>query len=224
MGLFTKPIMTTPFITNEEFTSLVPGLDVSQYSSATISGMLAQATRIVEKYLDYSLAFEAGKVEKVRGIVDNFNDIQVWPTKMPLRALNSVAIVKGTFSSNLTLSNNNQETFDIVDERYAVISSSQVALQSVSIINYSTLRRVPFYLEVNYDAGYYMYDRPEDIMFVVAQVARNMFVGNINVTGASELSQGAVTIKYAKTTTHNGSQYLTTDLMGLLEDYRTMVR
>ncbi len=216
--------MTTPFISTEEFEALVPELDTSGYTSTTISGMLAQATKLVENYLDYSLAFEAGKTEKVRGIIDNHGDIIIYPSKLPLRALNSAAIVKGRFNSAITLSSGGLDNYDIIDDRTAVIGGSQIALQSVSIINYAALRQSTFYLSINYDAGFEMNDRPEDLMFVVAQVARNMFVHNINVTGASELSQGAVTIKYQRTTGQNSNDFLNESLKAILDEYKSVVR
>ena len=210
--------MTQAFVSEAELRAAAPELDLSRYTSQTISGMLTTATVLAENFLNYSLAFES-KVEKARGLVDSNGDIFIFPKKRPIRSLESVVLSKGRFTSNITLSANGENFYDIVDDSKIIISSSQISLQSVSIIDWSALRFTTFFMNITYTAGYYPYDRPQDIVEAVLLYARDLFARSQNSSGASEISQGAVSIKYADT---KGKSDFVKDAELILQGYQAV--
>lgn len=211
--------MTTAFISQAEFEAANPQVDLSRYTSTTISGMLVTATVMAENFLDYSLAFEAGKTEKRAGIVGVGGDLWVFPSKRPIRALNSMAVVKGSFNANLTLSNQDQNYYDIIDDSKIIVSSTEIALQQYSILNFQALRGSNFFVTINYDAGYLPYDRPQDIVEAVMLYARDLFSRASNTSGASEISQGALSIKYTDT---KGKSDFIKDAESILQNYQVV--
>lgn len=207
---------TIAFVTEAELRASAPQLDLSAYDTPTISGMLLAATVMAENFLNYSLAFET-KTEKVRGVVGTDGDLIIFPNKRPVLAFHSAAIKKGGFSANLTLSSGGKDFYDIIDDSKVVISSYQVSLQQVSIISWAALRQSSFFLEISYDCGFPMDDRPADIIQAVLLYARELFARERNQSGASEISQGALTIKYSDS---KGKSDFIKDAEAILMDYK----
>ena len=56
------------YITTTEFANYNPELDLSNYTDATISGMITRASAYMDNYLQYSLVTEAITGEKTEAV------------------------------------------------------------------------------------------------------------------------------------------------------------
>lgn len=211
--------MTTNFITTAEFREMNPTLDLSRYESdTTLSGVITRATAKVEDYLGYTLSYEAGINEKVMGLVNTNNDISVFPSKYPVRSVTSASIVKGSFNATINLTTSNYDMPSAKDE--IVFSGSSISLDTVTLLDLEGLRLSDFYLDFTYSAGYYMYDRPQILIDAVNLYAKDEISRSLNQSGASELRQGAVTIKYSSS---KGESDFIQDAKGLLSSLKRVV-
>jgi hypothetical protein len=209
--------MTIAFVSNDEFRAATPGLDLSQYTETTLSGVLLRATARAERFLEYSLPFESISSEKAEGEITSLGELIVFPRKYPVRTVSAVSIVKGSFSSALTLDN-----YDIPSRADEIVfSTADIELQNFSVIDFDQLRNEDFYVVISYTAGYYMYDRPQDLIDAIILMARDEVARNLNPGGASEIKQGAVTIKYKdKTDIQDGKSDLVRDAEAILQTYK----
>ncbi len=205
--------MTINFVSVAEFKSASVGLDLSKYTDTTISGVLTRSTAKAEKFLGYTLPKETITNEKTEGQINPDRDFVVAPKKIPVSSLSALTIRKGTFQATVTLvDGNNRNRFDIVDRGDLIyVNGDVVTLDSVSIISLNSLRNTTFFTEITYVAGYDMFDRPQDIVDAIILLAQDEVARSLNVSGAAEIRQGAVTIKYADQTkreTHKSDKVL----------------
>jgi hypothetical protein len=211
--------MTTSFISVAEFQAASPDVDTSRFSDTTISGMLIRATAIAENFLEYSLAFETVVGEKAESFIDSDGDLIIQPRKRPIRSLSSAAIVKANFNANLTLSDGNGSVlYDIpATANEIIIPSSSIALNTVSVLDFDSLRFIKFFTNITYDAGYYLYDRPADIVDAINLIARDMFTRTLNTSGAKKISQGSVSIEFSQRDGKSDNQL---DAENILQSYK----
>ncbi len=211
--------MTVAFVSVDEFRTANPSLDLSNYSDTTLSGVLTRATARAENYLEYTLPYESIVDEKQEGAIDSFGDLVVFPRKLPLQVINSLQIVKGTFSATVDLS---QSQYDIPSRKDCIVVAwDSIALTTFSAINYTALRYEQFFTKMSYDAGYQMSDRPQDIVDAIMLMAKDEVARSFNPAGAVELRQGAVTIKYANSSQQvDGKSDLVRDAEAILTTYK----
>jgi len=212
--------MTINFITNDEFRALAPDVDLSAYSETTISGFINSATNQAEGYLGYTLPFEQVE-ETIEAYVDADSDLVIFPTKKPIQTFNSLSITKGSFTANVNLTSGTQNLYNISNAKDRVtIPGSTITLSSVNIIDFTGLRNTKFFVKINYGGGYYMYDRPQDIIEAIVLFSRDKFSRTANPYGASRMSQGSVSIDYAQ---RKGKSDLVTDAESILLGYKSVV-
>jgi hypothetical protein len=217
--------MTTNFVTVEEFKEQSVGVDLSRYTDTTISGMLTRATAKAESFLNYTLPIETIVNEKKEGVIDINRDFVISTDKMPVRSLSSLTVQKGTFTSTVSLtdgSGNNR--YDIPSTGNIIFfQADAITFDSISLINVEALRYERFFTQITYEAGYHMYDRPQDIVDAIVLIAQDEVARAQNQAGASELRQGGVTIKYANQTrkdTHKSDKIL--DAEAILTPYQRL--
>lgn len=213
--------MTIAFISEAEFRARNPEVDLSRYSSTTISGVLSDATKKAESFLEYPLAFEAGITEKAESYVSSDLDLVITTKRRPIRSLTSVKVQKGGYSGTLTLlKSDGTPLYDIPgDSNEIYIPGYSVSFSTISLIDFRALRGIKFFTEIVYDAGYYLYDRPGDIVDAVSLYARDFFARALNVAGAKSISQGNVSISYAS---RDGKSDNVQDAEELLSHYKDM--
>ena len=187
--------MTINFISNDEFRNMNPNLDLSKYTETTLSGVITRATAKVENYLEYTLPYETITDEKIEGYINSNYDLVIYPRKYPIDSVSSIKIVKGTYSGEINLTTTNYDIPSREDE--INISGASLALDTVSMLDLETLRHNDFYVEITYNAGYQMYDRPQFLIDAINLYAKDEVSRALNASGASEVRQGGVTIKYA---------------------------
>jgi len=213
--------MTTAFISENEFRAACPEIDLSRYDSPTISGILVRATAKAENFLNYSLIVET-KTEKLEAFCDPSLDIVIFPTKRPIRSVSGIQIVKAGTEIDLTISSGGQDYFDIEEDGRSIrLSGSRISLTSVSVLDFHSLRHQRFYVNLTYTAGYYPYDRPQDIVEAVILYAQDTFSRALNSSGAKKISQGSVSIEYSQ---RDGKSDFVQDAESLLSDYKRWSR
>lgn len=183
------------FISTEEFRAMNPGLDLSKYDDATLSGVISRATAKVEEYLDHTLEYETITDEKSEGLVSSRSDITIYPRKYPVRSLISAKIVKGSFSADINLATSN---YDIPSRGTEIVLCGQdITLQSITLLDYENLRLSDFYVVYSYTAGYELNNRPQILIEAVSLYAKDEIVSQQSTSGAKEIRQGGISIKYS---------------------------
>jgi hypothetical protein len=186
--------MTINFISTAEFRAMNVGLDLSKYDETTLSGVLSRATNKVEDFIGYTLPFETITNEKSEGHVNSNNDLVIFPRKYPVESLISAKIVKGSFESTINLSTGNYDIPSRKDE--ICIAGDSISLDTVTLLDFDTLRLTDFYMVISYTAGYQMSDRPPQLIDAINLYARDEINRSLNTSGAYEVRQGGVSIKY----------------------------
>lgn len=208
----------TNFISVEELKA-EPFIDLSGLSDTTISGLISRAQKRVENYLGYTLPYETVN-EEVQGIIDSENQLILYPTKIPVRSLSSVSIVKGSFNADLTLTSGGENLYDIPEPKNRIIlNTSQILLSTATLIDYQNLRNVMFFCNITYSAGYYMYNRPEDLIEALTLYVRDGLSRRYDAGGAETISQGAISI--TKSNKRGYSDFIK-DAQEILKSYRNV--
>lgn len=210
--------MTTQFVSNQEFRDATPGLDLSKYTETTLSGVLTRATARAERFIEYTLPFEIITGEKSDGLVNAHGDLVVYPRKLPIRSVDSIKIIKGPLNTSVQFSNRIDipASYDRI-----IIDAHTIFFSGFSVINFGNLRTQSFFVEIGYQAGFFMYDRPEDIKDAIILLGRDEVARSFNPVGASEIRQGGVTIKYGNSPrAEQGKSDLVRDAEAILTTYK----
>lgn len=189
------------YITQEEFTQQHPATDLSQYTASTVSGMISEASAYVDNFCQVD-GFDLQSVtgEKSEVVITNQGDLQVHPRRFPLLSISAIDLKRGTFSLALTLTSGATSLVEIpTSRRYAVYPNTY--LTSVGTFTINDLRAVrPYdvFAEVDYLGGYQTIPGP--IKVATMLIFRDLVNKRLNVVGASQITQGGITIKYAEKT------------------------
>lgn len=196
--------MTQNFITVTELENACVGYDLSKYTQTTLSGVITRATAYAEDFCEYSFLQEEIVAEKTEGQINPDRDFVVAPKKIPITELRSMTIRKGTFSADVSLfDGNGVARYDIPKRGDLIyVNGDVVTFDSVSIVSLEALRNTTFFVEISYTAGYPWSDRPQTLVDAITLLCQDEISRSFNTSGASELRQGAVTIKYASQTTN----------------------
>jgi hypothetical protein len=204
------------YITREELKRLYPTVDYTIYSDATLDEILEFATEKVDDYCEQSFGVETLTDEISKAFIDSDNSLIIFPRKVPLISISAVSIVKGSAEVDITLTNGlNQNIYTIPSSADRIIFPiGDISLQSVSILDFGTLRNVDFYSKITYQAGYATI--PPVIKEATALFALESITRNLNITGASSVSQGGISISYGS---NGGSTKLSNEAQRLLAGF-----
>lgn len=187
------------YISNDEFIERNPGVDVSQFSTATLSGMITTASDKVDNFLEYTLPIETIANEKVEGYVDSDTNLVVFPRKQPIQAVRGIDVVKGSDRITLSLTNGaGNDRFDLPEPRnYVLYPDAELSVTSVSIIgSFRDLMFINFYTELDYDCGYETvpeWGKESTELYLLDTLARRQ-----NTAGAKKIKQGGIAIEYSE--------------------------
>lgn len=202
-------------VTLADFLANAPDVDISRYTTATVSGMLSGAQQRAEDYLGYTLARET-LTQKLEGIITNNGDLVVFPNKRPINSVSSAMIVKGSFNASLALSSGDVYYYDIPEPLDRIVfDGTNLQGTRASYISFSQLRGATFYVNLTFNAGYDTL--PGTISEAIYLYARDSLTRSLNSTGATSISQGALSISYSQ---RHGKSELVQDAESLLSDYR----
>lgn len=186
-------------ITPSEFASFCPEVNTTQYSQATISGMLAQASQRVVDYLEYSPIYEIIVDEVKKGIVKNTGDLLIKPAKLPIVSVEAIKIYKGSQELALTLQANGVNKYNIDFSSREIIYPYYEFQASGSLVisDFLALRYTDFYIKLSYTAGWMPDNLPATIKQATTLYMRDLLSQSSNPTGANSISQGAISLSYS---------------------------
>lgn len=190
------------YLTINELKTLYPTVDYSIYSDATLQSILDYAEEKVDDYCEQSFEIETITDEISKAFIDADNSFVIFPRKIPINTLTSVSIIKGSAEVDITLQNGlNQIIYTIPSTKDRIVFPlADISLQSVSILDFGTLKMVDFFSKITYQAGYSTI--PPVVKEATALFALESITRNLNITGATSVSQGGISISYG----NNGSK------------------
>lgn len=189
-----------PIITAAEFASYAPEVDTSNYDPATISGMINKASQIVADFLDYPPIAQDITDETVNGRVSPRGDLLVFPTVIPIQSVSSLKIVRGSTQLEVIITDQNNNTRYNIDyqKRKLTYPFEEMTLSgTVAFIDFFSLKNSQFYTKLSYRGGFETSQVPESIKEATLLVLRQLFSFKFNPSGASEISQGGISLKYS---------------------------
>ncbi len=212
-------------ITVEEFQSKAPEVDTSKYTTETVSGFITRGSEQVGRYLQYDPLVENITDELKTARVDTDGDLIVFPAKIPILSISALSVKKGTVELTFTLQDSQgNDKFNIdYTQRHVRFPASEIILQGqvILITDFFSLRGTQFYSKMSYRAGYETSTLPETIKDATVLLVREVMARSLNPSGAEELRQGGVTLKYARrSSAFGGKSDLVVDAEKLLRPYR----
>lgn len=208
-------------ITTNEFGEFAPEIDTSQYSDPTLSGIISQASGMVDEYLGYSPYAEDITDELKNGMVSIEGDIVIFPQKIPVISVSSIKIAKGSSSwdIDLTLTESGNAKYNIdYTKRNIRFPYASLSLQSASVFsNVFALRGSQFYTKTSYRGGYEPSDLPSPIKLATVLFARDILSRSQNTSGAKRISQGGISLEFSE---RDGKSDLIIDAERILRPYR----
>jgi len=206
------------YITTAEFTANNPTVDVSVYSTPTLSGIIATATGKVDDYLGFTLPMEIITDEKVEARVDSDFNLSIWPRKRPIDTVTAIDIVKGSDTITLTLQDGNSaDKFDVPEPKIQILyPDAELATTGISTVgSFQQIRNTNFFVKLDYTAGYHSppeWAKEATELYVLDILARRQ-----NTVGASKIKQGQVSIEYVQ---RRGKSDLVQDAEEILSYHR----
>jgi hypothetical protein len=203
-----------------------PTVDFSQYSDATISGMISSASRQVELFIEYDPIVADVTNEESDGLIDSDFNLVVYPRKLPIQSVSAISLVKGQDVITLTIvDGNGNNKFNIPTSKTNILyPNRELAFDSVSIVDsFASLRGDRFFTRISYRAGYTTI--PEDMKFATNLYVVDRVMRGINPGGAESIRQGGITIKYptsSKSTQGDSDNIM--DAKSILMHYKRVTR
>jgi len=213
--------MNANYISNDDFTRQNPQIDVSRYNTATISGFISDASRIVDDITNAPYGFDIENItgEKQTTIITNDGDLKIFPKKIPIVSVSSIKIRRSTWEITLSLTSGGSSLLEITDPDNKVIVYPNTFLSAVgtfTINDLRDLRQWETYTVVDYRAGYETIPRP--IQQATSLIVRDLLSKNLNQSGAASISQGGISIRYASN--NSGDSDFIKDAKSLLHKYK----
>lgn len=219
-------VNTGNYITNAEFQSLNPLLDLSQFGDTTISGLITVASAEIDAYLQYSLWAENIVNEQNEAMVDTRGNLVVYPLKFPVNSVSSLSVKLGSYETVLNLTDGNGKArYDLPSRGKSIVYPFQElsTTGTFSIRNLYQIREQMLYTRLSYNAGYAAI--PSDVKLACSLLARDMVVRETsNPTGATSASQGGISLSWAPLTggDNDGASPMVNQAQALLASYRKM--
>lgn len=185
-----------------ELKSFAPELDLSQYSDATISGMLSQATERAASASNVTgFDFQAVVNETDRAYISNDGELVISVRRRPIVSVTSITLTKGGFSTNLVLTDtaNNPlyqipypSTKLVFPNSYFYLTGTYLAGGSSQLY---TLRGAKVFYQMSYTGGHQTI--PDDLKYAVSLYFRDIVAKKNNPSGLSSFNQGSYSESYA---------------------------
>lgn len=211
------------YITVTEFEEFNPELDLSNYTAATISGMIRRASAYVDNYLNYSLAQESITGEKTEAVVNSTGELVIYTQKLNVQSVEQIKLVVGASPVTLQLTNGNGNSNVQIPSRKNSIVYPWMPFAwtgAVAITNFFAIRDWDIYTLVDYTAGYTTI--PEDIKDAVNLLTRDIFVRQSNPMGLSSMSQGGISMGFRAKTGEGGKSDNILQAEDMLNSYKRL--
>jgi hypothetical protein len=180
----------------------MPDFDTSAYSTTTLSGILAEATRRMASFCNVK-AFDFGTyTDTDKSVISNEGELLIMPWVRPLQSVVSVTLVKGGFSTNLTLTDSNGNPLYQIPEpqtsvhfpnTYLYLTGTYLAGGSSQLY---TLKGANTMCKVVYTAGWSV--MPDDLKDAACLFVQDIIARRYNRAGASSVTQGKLSMAFSQ--------------------------
>ena len=193
--------MAENLITQTELEQYAPDLDLSQFSSATISGMISRASNKVKNFCHVDGFFKTAVTsERDRANINPQGELVISFRRRPVQDgdVTAIRLVTVDINQELTLELENDEGryYFIPDPKtYLVYPSNFLISHGTGLIS---LESADLFYEVDYIGGYAtdIADLPPELKEATTLYLRSMVNKRLNPTGATGFSQGAISMNF----------------------------
>ena len=187
------------YITTTEFANYNPELDLSNYTDATISGMITRASAYMDNYLQYSLVTEAITGEKTEAVVNTTGELVIFTRKLNIQSVQAIKLNVGPTAVSLALNTSNGQSNLQIPARGTSVVYPWMPFAwtgSVAITNFFNLRNWDIYATIDYTAGYDLNNLPPDLKDACSLVTRDIFIRQANPMDLYSMSQGGISMAF----------------------------
>lgn len=193
--------MQENLITQSELESYAPDLDLSQYSSATISGMISRASNKVKNYCNVAGFFKTAVTnEREKARISNQGELLISFRRRPVQDgdVSAIRLVTVDVSQELTLESeaDGSRYYFIADPKtYLTYPSNFLISHGTGLIS---LDSADLFYEIDYTGGYAtdIADLPPELKEAVTLYMRSIVNKKLNPSGASSFGQGAINMSF----------------------------
>ena len=212
------------YITPAEFEQFNPELDFSQYTNATISGMISRASKYMDSYLQYTLQLEAVVDEKAEAVVNSTGELVVYTRKLNIQSVQSIKLNVGPTAVELQLLNGNgQSNVQIPSRRTSMVYPWMpfAWTGTVAITNFFSIRSWDIYATVAYTAGYA--DIPDDLKDACNLLTKDIFIRQSNPQNLSSMRQGGISMSFNTNNNPEGKSWMKLQAESMMNEYKRVV-
>lgn len=192
----------TNLITAQDISDFMPDVDTSSFSATTLSGIISQATNEMAKFCQVK-GFDYGTYEDTdRARISNKGELVIAPRVRPVATVNSITLLRGGFSSTLTLqTDTGVKLYQIpspgnrihLPNSYLYMTGTYLAGGTSQLL---ALRFADMFVKTNYDGGYQTI--PDDLKNACLLWCQDIIVRRrLNRAGAMRFRQGSLDMQFA---------------------------
>lgn len=191
--------MAENLITQSELESYAPDLDLSQYSAATISGMINRASTRIKNFCNVDGFFKTSvTAERERAQISPNGDLTISFRRRPVADgdVSAIRLVGVDISQELTLESGGNSIYFIHSPgTYLIYPSNYLISHGRGLLS---LESADLFYEVDYIGGYAtdIADLPADLKEAATLYIRSMTSKKFNPAGASNFTQGRVSVGF----------------------------
>ena len=138
--------------------------------------------------------------ETGRALINSNGELAIWPQRRPLTSVTSITLTKGSFSTQLVLTNASgvplyqipyPSTSLVFPNSYFYLTGTYLAGGSSQLL---TLRGANVFAKMTYTAGYDV--APDDLKYALLLYFRDTYSKKFNPAGLQSFSQGSYSESY----------------------------
>ena len=193
--------MAENLITQQELQDYAPDLDLSSFSSATISGMISRASNKVKNFCHVDGFFKAAVTsERDRALINPQGELVISFRRRPVQDgdVSAIRLVTVDVEQELTLQleSGGQRYYFIPNPKtYLIYPSNFLISHGTGLIS---LESADLFYEIDYTGGYAtdIADLPPELKEACTLYVRSMVNKKLNPSGATSFGQGAINMSF----------------------------
>lgn len=193
--------MAENLITQQELQDYAPDLDLSSFSSATISGMISRASNKVKNFCHVDGFFKAAVTsERDRALINPQGELVISFRRRPVQDgdVSAIRLVTVDVEQELTLqleSGGQRYYFIPTPKTYLIYPSNFLISHGTGLIS---LESADLFYEIDYTGGYAtdIADLPPELKEACTLYVRSMVNKKLNPSGATSFGQGAINMSF----------------------------
>lgn len=204
-------------------------IDIDDTFSPQVEDWIASAETRIDEYLgcsDYTttsgILVEDVAEEIIRGYVDEYSNLCIYPRKPLIQSVSSISLVKGTTQMDLALTDGNGKNKYIVRNPKKAIIYPPYELNinggNGLITSFAGIRNTDFYVKLAYRGGFNII--PPDIRQACVMLVCDSIMRHTNKEGLEFVSQGRVSKRWSSKLGDEGMSDFERDAWRLLRIYR----